>query len=190
MYRKLLLATLVMGMSTAWAGDNRSSATCPPNAQAAMDSQFGAGTSANTTCLSVRHNIKAAVNLSTTAVNAKTGISQTLTNVSNMVENYEDMYGLAVKKDYQIVTIAHGAGARYLLSDEAYNRTYTVATGNPSRAALEALMAKGVVVYMCQNTMRANTWMSADLIPGVKQVPAGVTALVDYGLRGWVVLTP
>lgn len=190
MYQKLLLATLVMSMSSAWAGDSRTASTCPSAAQATMDSQFGAETSANTTCLSVRDNIKAAVNLSTTVLNAKTGVSQTLTNVKNMVDNYERMYGLVVKEDYLVSVVAHGAGARYLLSDEAYNRTYAVTTGNPSRAALEALMAKGVVVYMCQNTMRANTWISADILPGVKQVPAGVTALVDYGLRGWVVLTP
>ena len=187
MYQKLFFATLVMSMSSAWAGDSRN---CPSAAQASMDSKFGAETSANTTCLSVRDNIKAVVNLSTTALNPRSGASQTLTNVKNMVENYEGMYGLVAKEDYAVSVVAHGAGARYLLSDEAYNRTYAVSTGNPSRAALEALMAKGVVVYMCQNTMSGNTWVSADILPGVKQVPAGVTALADYGLRGWVVLTP
>ncbi len=91
---------------------------------------------------------------------------------------------------YQLVVIAHGSGGRFLLSDDAYNRNYGGTAGNTTRATVEALIAKGVKVFMCQNTMKANNWVTADIIPGVKEVPSGVTAVADYGMRKWVVLTP
>jgi intracellular sulfur oxidation DsrE/DsrF family protein len=55
---------------------------------------------------------------------------------------------------------------------------------------VEALVAKGIPIYMCQNTMSGNNWVTADLIPGVQEAPAGVVAITDFGMRGWVVLTP
>jgi intracellular sulfur oxidation DsrE/DsrF family protein len=61
---------------------------------------------------------------------------------------------------------------------------------NKTEELINKLVAKGIPVYMCQNTMRANGWKTADLIPGVKEVPGGVTAAIDYSLRGWAVLTP
>lgn len=190
MYAKLLSAILIMGIGTAWAGESTTSSTCPVAAQTTMDTAFGSGTSAITTCIKVRDNIKSAINLGTVALNSKSGISQTITNVNNMIQNYEGMYGLERNDDYRITVVAHGAGGRFLLTDEAYNRTYAVTTGNPSRAAMEALIAKGIPIYMCQNTMRANSWRTSDLIPGLKQTPAGVVSLIDYGMQGWVVLTP
>jgi intracellular sulfur oxidation DsrE/DsrF family protein len=43
---------------------------------------------------------------------------------------------------------------------------------------------------MCQNTMRGNSWVTSDLIPGVEEVPGGVVALADFAQRGWAVITP
>lgn len=190
MYMKLLPAIFVMGISSAWAGEITTTATCPTAAQTAMNTEFGSGTSTITTCITVRDNIKTAINLGTSALNPKSGVSQIINNVNNMIQNYEGMYGLKLNDDYRITVVAHGPGGRFLLTDEAYNRTFSVTTGNPSRAAMEALIAKGIPIYMCQNTMRANNWRSSDLIPGLKQAPAGVVSLVDYGMQGWVVLTP
>lgn len=180
-------------LSVAAANDNVSAtalATCPQAAVDAMNIDFGPGTSDVTKCLTVRDDIRVAVNLSTSTLNPKSGISQTINNVKNLIQNYEGIYGLTLNDEYEVVVVAHFAGGRFLLNDDAYNRTYAVTTGNPTRVDIEALVAKGIPIYMCQNTMRSNQWVSADLIPGVLQVPGGVAALVDYSLQHWALLTP
>lgn len=186
------LLTGFISMNAAIADDETQAANnaCPSAYQTQIETEFGAGTAANTTCITQREEIKVVMNMSTSVLNPKSGISQTINNVYNMIGNYEGVYGMTFGDQYKIVIVAHFAGARFLLSDAAYNKTYGVTTGNPSRAAVEGLLAKGVPIYMCQNTMRANAWMSSDLIPGVQEVPGGVVALADYALRKWAVLTP
>lgn len=188
----MLLAVLGLAGNVAFAqGQLPGDTTCPVDAQVAMDAQFGAGTSAVTSCLKKRDNIRVVLNMSTAVTNPKSGLAQTLVNVNNMIGNYEGIYGLTLGENgYQIVVIAHFAGGRWLLTDDAYNRTYGVTTGNPSRHTVEALLAKGIPMIMCQNTMRGNNWVTSDLIPGVQEVPGGVTALADYSAGGWAVLTP
>jgi intracellular sulfur oxidation DsrE/DsrF family protein len=194
MKSKLILLTILgLAANVVLADSDRDyayNATCPANAQVDMDAKFGAGTSAITQCIYKRHDIRVAINMSTNVLNPKSGISQTLNNVNNMIANYEGMYGLTLGEGYRIAIVAHFAGGRFLLSDAAYNRSFNVTTGNPSRAAVEALVAKGIPIYMCQNTMSGNNWVTADLIPGVQEAPAGVVAITDFGMRGWVVLTP
>lgn len=163
--------------------------TCPPLAQSQMDNEFGAGTSSQTLCLQNRENVKAVINMSSAALN-KSGASQQVVNAKNMLDNYAGMYGMKINDDFYLVVVGHGAGGRWLLTDAAYNRTFAVTTGNPSRALVEGMVAKGVAFFMCQNTMRGSGWKTEDILLGVKQVPAGVTAVVDFAKSGFVPLTP
>ena len=185
---KLLFLAVLSMMATAnvaFASDG----TCPADAQTAMDQTFGYGTSAITHCLEHRHHIRVALSMSSDVVNPKSKVNQTLTNAVNMSANYENMYGLSVGKDgYQIAVVGHFQGGKFLLNDDYWMAHF--GTPNPSGNAVRALIAKGIQVIMCQNTMRGNQWVTADLIPGVTEVPAGVTALTDFGMDGWVVLTP
>lgn len=189
--KSTLMLLAMLGMASANVAFAEGNTVCPADAQAAMDQTFGAGTSANTACLVHRHHIRVALSMSSAVANPKSGVNQTLTNAVNMAANYENMYGLSVGDEgYQIAVVGHFQGGKFLLNDDAYNRVSSTTTGNPSGAAVRALLAKGLQVIMCQNTMRANGWKSSDLIPGVTEVPAGVTALTDFGMSGWVVLTP
>ncbi|MEK6748808.1 MAG: DsrE family protein [Pseudomonadota bacterium] len=164
-------------------------ASCPSVAKAAMDVEFGAGTSDITRCLNTRDDIKVVINFSNNALH-KSGVAQQLKNVENMADNYDNMYAMKINKSYRIAVVGHGAGGRFLLNDAAYNTAFSVTTGNPSRALVEALIARGVSVVMCQNTMRGSKWVTADLIAGVSEVPAGVTAVIDYDYAGYKLLTP
>lgn len=92
---------------------------------------------------------------------------------------------MVLNEDFAVTAIGYGAGGRGLLTDEAYNRRFAISTGNPSRALVESLLARGVRFSMCQNTMKANSWTKADLLSGVNMVPAGIGALVDMQKRGW-----
>ncbi|MDH4275679.1 MAG: hypothetical protein OEW08_11610, partial [Gammaproteobacteria bacterium] len=136
--RTLALPLLIsmVGMTQAWAVSAPNSA-CPAVAKAAMDVEFGAGTSDITRCLSTRDDVKVVVNFSSNILH-KSGVAQQLKNVENMVDNYENIYAMKVNKNYRIIVIGHGSGGRFLLTDAAYNTAYGVTTGNPSRALVEA----------------------------------------------------
>ena len=177
--------------------DRDNALVCPQATQDAIDVEFGVAvdgtaTSAMTQCLAVRGCIRAAVNVSSNALNGKSNANQQINNVKNMVENYEKVYGLTLGKDgYRIVVLVHGAAGKFLLDGPVYDAKFGTSGGNdPTIGIVKGLIEKGVKVFMCQNTMRANGWKTADLIPGVLEVPGGVTASIDYGMRGWVVLTP
>jgi intracellular sulfur oxidation DsrE/DsrF family protein len=151
---------------------------CPSDAILQMDSQFGYGTSDITTCLQKRTNVKNAIAWNSKQLN-KSGVAQQARITKNLIMNYENTYDMKFKKDYKLLVVAYGAGGRWLLSDEAYNRTYNVNTGNPTRGLAEQLIAKGIPLLMCQNT-----------IPGTKMVPSGVPALLDFQALGYRQITP
>jgi intracellular sulfur oxidation DsrE/DsrF family protein len=191
---QMLLAfpAIILSSITAYADDsyNAGNTQCPPDYLAQADLNFGTGTSAITTCIAKRHYIRNVFNMSTNVLNPKSGIAQTLNNTVNMVANYKNVYGIDIGEDFQMNVVAHFQGAQFLLTDAAYNTLHNVTTGNPSRATVESLLAQGVHFYICQNTMRSNGWMTADVIPGVEEVPSGVVALADFAHRGWAVITP
>ena len=194
MKSKLLLVLLagMLSATTAFADDQtgKGAAACPAGFQAAIDLEFGDGTSAITTCIAKHEDIKNVLNMSTPVLNPKSGISQTLNNAELMLQNYQNVYGITIGNGLELNIVAHFQGGPFLLTDAAYNKLKNVTTGNPSRATVEDLLSKGVHVYMCQNTMRANGLKTADLIGGVEEVPGGVVALADFAQRGWAVITP
>lgn len=163
--------------------------TCPSDAILQMDSQFGYGTSELTTCLQKRTDINNVIAWNSAQLN-KSGVAQQARVTNNLIKNYETIYDMVLEEDFNLLVVAYGAGGRWLLSDESYNRTYSVNTGNPTRALAEQLIAHGVTIYMCQNTMRSNGWITSDLIPGTKMVPSGVAALLDFQALGYHQITP
>jgi len=197
MQTKNLIGLVAAGMLLAANSyaDVQAKTACPPAMKTAMDAEFlstvaGVPTSEITQCLGVREEIKVVVNVSNNALNSKNLINQQINNVKNIVENYEK-YGMAAGEDgYQIVVVVHGVAGKFLLDGPVYDAKFGTAGGNdPTVNAVKYLLSKGVKIFMCQNTMHSNLYKTADLIPGVAEVPAGVTAVIDYGMRKWVVLT-
>lgn len=195
-FSKTLLASCVLSLVAvnAFAVTN-----CPDATVTAINAQYGAAldgtpTSEMTTCLLRRHHVKAVIGISASDWNAKAGKARQIVNVFNLIENYTGMYGMEANKDFHVLAIGYGAGARWWLTDEAYDRLHgtnpTVFEPNPSKAAVLTMLDKGIKVLMCQNTMKANGYLTADLIPGVKMVPAGVTSIVDAQLLGFKYLNP
>lgn len=195
MFRSFLLFTTILSLLISFATSTFASdkkvhiKPCPAEAILQMDSQFGYGTSNVTTCQQKRTNVKNAITWNSKQLN-KTGVAQQARVTSNLIKNYENTYGMVFKEDYKMLVVAYGAGGRWLLNDEAYNRTFNVNTGNPTRLLAEQLIAKGIPLFMCQNTMRSNGWISSDLIPGTKMVPAGVAALLDFQALGYHQIVP
>lgn len=92
-------------------------------------------------------------------------------------------------RDFEIAVVVHGPGGFHLLDDPGVNQF---------RALVAGLMDRGVEFYFCQNTARAfirNGTLTegnatAELIPGVKYVTAGLTAIADFQSRGFTYVQP
>lgn len=160
----------------------------PECTQAAIDAaeQYDPGSSAYTTCIAVRDDFKVVVAWNSSAHNGKifkqTGskVGQQVVNARNLVRDYTNNYAMEFGEDYSAVVVAYASGVDWLrtTSDQA------------NQDMINGLMADGVKVYACQNTMKAKGLVLADLMPGVEIVPAGVTAVVDFQNQKYKYLNP
>ncbi len=189
-YILLLLASSAMNMAQADIKHHDKPLPCPTAAQESMDKQFGHGTSLNTMCIQKRSKVKDVFAWNSAGINKKKKLSQQVHVTRNSVNNYEGIYDMEINDDFTVVAIAYSGGGRWVLTDEAYNRSYGVTTGNPTAALTQSLIERGVVVYMCQNTMRGNGWVTSDLLPGVKMVPSGAVAVLDFEHQGYKYILP
>jgi intracellular sulfur oxidation DsrE/DsrF family protein len=127
------------------------------------------------------------------------GRSYALGNINNMINDYEITYGMVAGRDYEIVAVVHSGGGNLLLKDESYNGAGGLVTGrNKFQQEVMNLMDRGVKFYFCQNTTRGfirNGTLpagnaTAQLIPGVEYVTAGVTAISDFQDQGYRYVQP
>lgn len=83
-----------------------------------------------------------------------------------------------------VVVVFHTNAGHVTLDDQTYNTNRHVATGNPYKAVIEGLIARGAQIELCGATARAMGWGNADLIPGIKvnrNAMARLTQLVQQG---------
>jgi intracellular sulfur oxidation DsrE/DsrF family protein len=128
------------------------------------------------------------VNSSDTVPN---GIGKQVLAVKNLHDQYAAL-GMAPGKDYEIVMVFRGDGARFLLTDEAYDAKVKQPhpKGNPNRALIEALHQGGVKMYECGVAMRMLGYEAKDIFPFSRIVVSGIGALVDFEKSGYLPMTP
>jgi intracellular sulfur oxidation DsrE/DsrF family protein len=91
----------------------------------------------------------------------------------------------------RIVAVFHGAIGYMLLDDNAYSRVRGWSRGNPYKDQIAALMAEGVQIEECAETMRDNHWRNADLLPGVKVDTGAIIRIVQLVQQeGYVQIQP
>ena len=95
--------------------------------------------------------------------------------VLNNVKNLQDDLG-ADKVTIEIV--AYGPGIGMLKFDA------------PTNARVSEAIKGGVTVNACENTMRNQKLVRADMHPNVTYVPAGVVQIVKRQQEGWAYLRP
>jgi intracellular sulfur oxidation DsrE/DsrF family protein len=150
-----------------------------------LDTEFGPGTSDKTKCLDTRHGVKLLVQINQAPPYA-------LHTIQNVIDDYEITNGMKVGRDYQIAAIVHSAGGMTVVQDG------TNGYSNPGDAQVRNLIAQGVKFYFCQNTTRGymakgiltDGNATAELIPGVQYVTAGISAIADFQSRGWEYVQP
>lgn len=174
--------------------DDHSNVACPVGLVSGktLTDEFGADVAANTRCIKKRHNVKTMFPIGQLYAFGTTAITTgpyALNQMMNVINDYEITDGMRQGEDYRIIAVVHGPGGRMLLNDPNVN---------PFKAQVQALMAKGVTFYFCENTVRGliragllqGGNVSAGVIPGVKYVTAGLSAMSDFEALGWSSVAP
>ncbi len=176
------------------AGNN----TCPVGLVSGMtlNQEFGPDASTLTHCIKKRHDVLAMFQIDRFCGNVmQTDAACTspyaLGNMQNVIDDYEITDGMVRGRDYKMIAIVYGSGAKMLLK------------GNMFASQVQALQAKGVQFYFCQNTMRGfikagllpnyvttGIPASSGILPGVEYVTAGISAVLDHEARGWANIAP
>ena len=95
--------------------------------------------------------------------------------VLNNVKNLQDDLGA---NNITIEIVAYGPGIGMLKFDA------------PANSRITDAVKAGVLVQACENTMRNQKLVRADMHPNVTYVPAGVTRIVQRQQEGWAYLRP
>ena len=151
-----------------------------------LDEEFGPGTSEITRCLKSKR-IKVLYQINAACGNAECTKPYSLGNIQNAINDYEITHGLTLGVNFDIVAVAYGAGYRLMTANDALE---PFAEENPFQSQVESLLTQGVKFYFCQNTSRSKGIVTANLIPGIKYVTSGVTAITDFQLLGYAHIQP
>jgi intracellular sulfur oxidation DsrE/DsrF family protein len=84
----------------------------------------------------------------------------------------------------EVIAVFHTNAGHATLHDAAYNADRNIATGNPYKELVAALMKRGVRVELCGATAKVHGWGNADLLPDIKvntDAMARTTQLVQEG---------
>lgn len=160
-----------------------------------LDAEFGPGTQDLTKCITKRSQVKMVVQINQLGTATR---PYALGNIENIIADYETTHGMVRGRDYEIVAVIHSGAGLMALKNEGYNGAGQFVTGrNPAQSKVEALMAKGVKFYFCQNTTRAylGTHLppgnaTAELIPGMLYTTAGLTSIADFEAQGYQYIQP
>lgn len=183
-YLKMAVFTIFSILSiTANADHKRSECT---NAAIEAAEAYDPGSSASLNCIRVRDEFKVVVAWNNNVQNGKifktsgAMVSQQVVNVRNLTRDYINNYGMVHGQEYKVVVVAFAGGVDWLKNT----------TDQANQDMVNSIMAKGIKIYACQNTMKSKGLVLADLLPGVEVVPAGVSAMVDFQNRKYTTLTP
>jgi len=88
----------------------------------------------------------------------------------------------------QVIVIFHGDAAYLVLNDETYNQNRHASTGNRYKELLNGLMQKGVQLELCGATAKANHWVNANLLPGIKVNVNAMVRLTQLEQEGYTLI--
>ena len=103
----------------------------------------------------------------------------------NTVARFMNMHGQTGldQEQMDIVVIAHGAGVKNMLNNEAYQEKF--GRENPNLGLLEALDKVGVKLYVCGQSLNARGYQPESLASPLKVSLSAMTALVHFQEEGY-----
>ncbi len=93
----------------------------------------------------------------------------------NVIKNVQAEYGKD-KVDIELVVFGNGSG---LLKFDS-----------PLASRIDDTLASGASVAMCENTMKGQKLVKADMHPKIGYVKAGIIEIIDKTKEGWTVVRP
>lgn len=103
------------------------------------------------------------------------GDTKTWNQALNVVKNIQAEYGKD-KVDIELVVFGNGSG---LLKFDS-----------PLANRIDDTLASGASVSMCENTMKGQKLVKADMHPKIGYVKAGVIEIIEKSKQGWTVVRP
>ena len=168
----------------------------PYDGVTSMDNEFGLGSQDMTLCLRERHHAKVVISVSHPFFyNAfgqyQKGRATFLSNLDHLTRNYENVHGMKVGKDVEIaVVFLESGGVLAATQNGVFAQANNGDPTNPFIHLVEAAMAKGIKLYLCQTAARNLGITRANLIPGIEFVPGGHIAVADFQMQGYAVINP
>lgn len=112
----------------------------------------------------------------------KDGVGAGLHYVHKLLDTYNH---IGIEDDAtDIHAVLHGAAGYWLLKDESYAQA-SGASRNPNKALVAELVARGVSVELCAQTMRSHNWRASDILDGVQIVVGAYPRIIDLQQRGY-----
>jgi hypothetical protein len=93
----------------------------------------------------------------------------------NVIKNIQGEYGKD-RVDIELVVFGNGSG---LLKFDS-----------PLASRIDDTLASGANVSMCENTMKGQKLVKADMHPKIGYVKAGIIEIVEKSKQGWTVVRP
>ncbi|UKN03491.1 DsrE family protein [Paracrocinitomix mangrovi] len=155
-----------------------------------LDEKFGDGTMKATRFLKNTKKIKVVYQLNKLCSDSTCAKPYGIGNIFNHINDLKITHGIKAK-NYEFVVIIHGGGWPLVLNNEPENGVEKHATDNPFQSQVEKLVAEpGVKIYFCQNTAHSKKVSLNQMIPGIGFVTAGISAIVDLQMEGYIYVQP
>lgn len=197
----LVLAVLFSATSASADDDNanKNPMPCPVvpyDGATSMDDEFGVGARDMTQCLRVRHRAKVVISVShpfffNAFGQAVPSRATFLSNLDHLTRNYENVHGMTVGKDVDVVVVLLESGG--VLAATQHGVFAQANNGNATNPFVQRLIdaqAKGIKFYLCQTAARNLGITRANMIPGIEFVPGGHIAVADFQLQGYALINP
>jgi intracellular sulfur oxidation DsrE/DsrF family protein len=85
-----------------------------------------------------------------------------------------------------VVVAIHGSAIWSVMNDQAYTKRYGIA--NPHSPLFEELLAQGVKIAVCSQSMFKRKIMPEGLAPGLEMATSALSVLTTYQLKGYALL--
>ncbi len=158
---------------------SESNVACPvesPYGLLTFEDKFGPGVMEGLHCNERRSKVRMVMQVNQYAQGGK---PYGFRNLGNIVKDFEMTHGI---ENWKIAVVVHSGGGNLVLKDSAANDYVS--------DIQEWVAHPNVDVYFCLNTAAAKGWKTDQIIEGVKFVPAGLSAIMDFQYRGYKYVQP
>ena len=166
---------------------SQSNVACPvesPYGDQTFEQKFGSEVTAGLRCNEKRSKVRMVMQVN---AYAQAGKPYGFRNLENIIKDFEMTHGI---DDWKIAIVIHSGGGNLVLRDDIAlpDGTYNTFADTVEKYAGDEY--PNVDVYFCLNTAAAKGWTADMILPGVKFVPAGLSAIIDFQYQGYKYIQP